>query len=117
MFSKENIRTALIILAIIVGLIVMSVRQPVVDESDSIKDIKDAMARIEKRQLRDSINKHKVDSLFLELLKRDSIIFNYNNQLTNIYDQLHQTIDNIMVLSDDQLIQFYSNQLPKDTNH
>ena len=114
---KENIRTILIILAIIGAVIVMRMGGSKPDTTDEQKAIKSALERIDKRTARDSIYRYKNDSLVSELNKRDGIIFAYQKQLKYVYDQLYQKIDDIMGLSDDQLIEFYAGQLSKKSGN
>lgn len=68
---------------------------------------------IQQRQLRDSIRNHRADSLLNLVSNNNNFISDFVNELNKINQQLDQTITDINNLNANDLVRFYSSQLPK----
>ena len=112
---KINANSIILILGILgIALLVWFTRPAIKtnNQAEEYSKIDSAIARIEQRQIRDSIRNHKADSLLLVVSQSNGIIAGFANELNKINKQLGQTITNINSLNANELVKFYSGQLP-----
>jgi hypothetical protein len=86
------------------------------DQSDEYRKIDSVMRVIEQRQLRDSLRQLKADSILNVVAGNNKAITKFANELSKINKQLGQTLTDISNLNANELVKFYSNQLPQTNN-
>jgi predicted RNase H-like nuclease (RuvC/YqgF family) len=114
--TKETITLVLGIISIVGIIVLLLLNNPKTDSSKDYQEIRSAMDRIEKRQAMDLIYKARIDSLNGEVIKRDNEILNYQKQITTIYKKYNEKVTYINNLSSDELLRYYTKQLPSDTS-
>lgn len=87
-----------------------------ISNSEEYQKIDSVLNVIQQRQIRDSIRDTKADSLMLLYGENNKAIQGFANELKKINYQLDQTITNINNLNANELILFYTSQLPKTSN-
>jgi len=116
---KININTIILCIGIllIAGLIWFT--RPVNHnsmQSDEYRKIDSILNVIQERQIRDSIRNQKSDSILNLVSNNNKMISGFVNELNKINKQLDKTITDINDLNANDLVRFYSTQLPKADN-
>lgn len=113
---KINVNTIILCIGILIIAGLIWFTRPTIPsqvQSDEYRKIDSVLNVIQQRQLRDSVRNQKADSLLNMVSNNNKAISGFVNELNKINYQLDQTITDINNLNANDLVRFYSNQLPQ----